>query len=77
MLFEGVEEIEATDWKERIMEAKKLVAVEFWHPQCRQCQAVEPVYDELATQNMEIKYSSLNSMWQITPKTSNSPQNMA
>ena len=60
-MFEGVEEIDAADWKERILEAKKLVVVEFWHPQCRHCQAVEPVFDELAAEyGDKLHFTKLN-----------------
>jgi len=49
-MLEEIEEANATDWKERILEAKKLVVVQFWHPFCSHCQAIKPVYDELAAE---------------------------
>ena len=46
-MFEEIEEINAMDWKERILTSKRLVVVEFWHQQCPHCRAIKPVIDEL------------------------------
>jgi thioredoxin-like negative regulator of GroEL len=47
-MFVDIEDTNAVDWKERILEAKKLVVVQFWSPHCPHCRAIQPVYDQLA-----------------------------
>jgi len=60
-MFEEIEEANASDWKERVLEAKKLVVVEFWHPFCPHCQAIKPVYGELAIEyGAKLKFTKLN-----------------
>jgi len=60
-MFEGIEEINAMDWKERILASKRLVVVEFWHQQCPHCREIEPVYDELALEyGDKLKFTKLN-----------------
>lgn len=60
-MLEEIEETNATDWKERILEEKKLVVVQFWHPFCSHCQAIKPVYDELAAEyGDKLKFTKLN-----------------
>jgi thioredoxin 1 len=62
-MFEEIEEANAADWKERILEAKKLVVVQFWSPYCPHCRAIKPVYDELAIEYGEkLKFTKLNVM---------------
>ena len=61
MLSEEIKETNALDWKERILEAKKLTVVEFWHQQCPHCQTIEPVYDELSEEDgSKMKFTKLN-----------------
>ena len=61
MLSEEIKETNALDWKERILEAKKLTVVEFWHQQCPHCQTIEPVYDELSEEyGSKLKFTKLN-----------------
>jgi thioredoxin 1 len=60
-MFEQTKEINAADWKEQILGAKKLVVVQFWHPHCPHCQAIKPVYDELAGEYEDkLKFTKLN-----------------
>ena len=60
-MFEAVEETSALDWKKNILKAKKLVVVEFWHPYCPHCQAIKPVYDELALEyGNKLKFTRFN-----------------
>lgn len=60
-MLEEIEETNATDWKERILEEKKLVVVQFWHPFGPHCQAIKPVYDELAAEyGDKLKFTKLN-----------------
>jgi thioredoxin 1 len=60
-MFEGIEEANAADWKERILEAKKLVVVQFWSPHCPHCRAIQPVYDELAIEyGDKLTFTKLN-----------------
>jgi len=61
VLSEEIKETNALDWKERILEAKKLTVVEFWHQQCPHCQTIEPVYDELSEEyGSKLKFTKLN-----------------
>ena len=60
-MFEEIEEINAMEWKDRILASKRLVVVEFWHQQCPHCRAIEPVYDELALEyGDKLKFTKLN-----------------
>jgi thioredoxin 1 len=60
-MLEEIEEANAADWKEQILEAKKLVLVQFWSPHCPHCQAIKPVYDELAREyGDKMKFIKLN-----------------
>ncbi len=60
-MFEEIEEINAMEWKERILKSKRLVVVEFWHQQCPHCRAIEPVYDELSFEyGDKLKFTRLN-----------------
>jgi thioredoxin 1 len=60
-MFEEIEEANAVDWKKRILEAKKLVVVEFWSSYCPHCQAIKPVYDELAIEyGDKLRFTKLN-----------------
>jgi len=74
-MLEQTEEVNAGDGKERILGAKKLVVVQFWHPHCSHCQAIKPVYAELAGE-YEISSSSLSLMLWTAPKMSSFPANM-
>ena len=62
LLFEGVEEIETTDCKERIMEVKKLGVVEFWHT--HNAGIAKPLNQFMTSskRSMETRCISLNSM---------------
>ena len=60
-MFGEIEEINALEWKERILASKRLIVVEFWHQQCPHCRAIEPVYDELALEyGDKLKFTKLN-----------------
>ena len=60
-MLEDIEETNAADWKERVLETKKLVVVQFWHPLCPHCQAIKPVYDELAAEyGNKLKFTKFN-----------------
>lgn len=60
-MLNEIKEANAADWKEQILETKKLVVVEFWHPFCSHCQAIKPVYDELAEEYKDkMKFTKLN-----------------
>ena len=41
-------EASATNWEQTVLEAEKLVLVEFWHPQCPYCATLAPIYEDLA-----------------------------
>ena len=61
IVFVDVKEANAADWKEQILEAKKLVVVQFWSPYCPHCRAVKPVYDELAAEyGDKLKFTKIN-----------------
>jgi thioredoxin 1 len=60
-LFSVIEETNALEWKEKILEAKKLTVVEFWHQECPHCQTVEQVFGELSEMYGEqLKFTRLN-----------------
>jgi thiol-disulfide isomerase/thioredoxin len=61
IMLEQTEEVNAGDWKEQILGANKLVVVQFWHPHCPHCQAIKPVYNELAGEyGDKLKFTKLN-----------------
>lgn len=43
-----VVDVDYLSWDEAVLKSKLLVLVEFWHPACSHCRAIEPVYAELA-----------------------------
>lgn len=54
-------EANAQNWKEKILESKKLVLVEFWSPQCPHCMMIAPVYNELSEEyGDKLKFAKLN-----------------
>ena len=60
-MFGEIEEANAVDWKKRILEAKKLVVVQFWSPHYTHCQAIKPVYNELAMEyGDKLRFTKLN-----------------
>ncbi|MCW4017047.1 MAG: thioredoxin [Candidatus Bathyarchaeota archaeon] len=60
-MFGEIKETNSSNWKEQVLEAKKLVVVQFWHPFCSHCQAIKPVYDELAGEYKgKLKFTKLN-----------------
>lgn len=60
-MFGEIEEIDAIEWKKRILTSKRLVVVEFWHQECPHCRAVAPVYDELAREyGDQLRFARVN-----------------
>ncbi|MCW4034904.1 MAG: thioredoxin family protein, partial [Candidatus Bathyarchaeota archaeon] len=60
-MSEEIEETNALEWKKRVLEAKRLTVVEFWHQQCPHCQTVEPIYGELSEEyGSKLKFTKLN-----------------
>ena len=60
-MSEDIVEANATNWKEKILDSKKLVLVEFWSPQCSHCRMIEPVYNELSKEYADkLKFVKLN-----------------
>ncbi len=60
-MFENIVEANAANWKEEVLESKRLVLVEFWHPQCPYCRMIEPVYTELAEEYAgKLKFAKFN-----------------
>ncbi len=58
---EGMVEINAANWKEEVLDSKKLIVVEFWSPQCSHCRMIEPVYNELSKEYAgKLKFAKLN-----------------
>ena len=54
-------ETNAANWKEKVLESKELVVVEFWHPQCPYCKTLEPVYAELSKEYaVKLKFTKFN-----------------
>jgi thioredoxin 1 len=44
----NVVEANAANWERKVLDAQKLVLVEFWHPRCPYCSILAPVYVALA-----------------------------
>jgi len=62
-MFKGIVEANAANWKKQVLEAKGLIVVEFWHPQCPYCKMLEPVYTELSKQyEGKLKFARFNVM---------------
>ncbi len=60
-MFSVIEQTNALDWKEQILESKRLTVVEFWHQECPHCQTVEPVFGELSQlYRKQLKFTRLN-----------------
>jgi thioredoxin 1 len=60
-LFGEIEEVNAIEWKEKILASKRLVIVEFWHQQCPHCRAIEPVFDKLSLEyGDKLRFTKLN-----------------
>ncbi|MFP3985116.1 MAG: thioredoxin family protein [Candidatus Bathyarchaeia archaeon] len=56
-------EINVANWKEEVLESKKLVLVEFWHPQCPYCRLLDPVFAQLVEEYGErLKFAKFNVM---------------
>lgn len=47
-MYGNIEEINAIEFKDRVLSSERLVVLEFWHKNCPHCRAIAPVYDELA-----------------------------
>lgn len=53
--------VTASDWENKVMESKSLVAVEFWAPWCPWCNKLKPVFDEVAKEyDDRIKFADVN-----------------
>jgi thioredoxin 1 len=60
-MFRGIVKTDAANWKEEVLDSKELVLVEFWHPQCVFCRALDPVYAELAEEYAgKLKFAKFN-----------------
>ncbi len=56
----AVQDIEANEWDSKVTNSKQLVAVEFWHEQCKWCVKFAPVYEAVSGKNPEIGFLKLN-----------------
>jgi thioredoxin-like negative regulator of GroEL len=57
----GFVDVDAGNWREQVLMSKELVLVEFWHPTCPFCRALEPVFSELADEYKDkVKFAKLN-----------------
>jgi len=62
-MSESIVETSAENWEKEVLESKELIIVEFWHPQCAYCKALEPVYRELAQEyEGKLKFAKFNVM---------------
>lgn len=53
--------VEASSWDKEVLQADKLVLVDFWAVWCGPCQMVAPVVEELATEySGKVKVMKLN-----------------
>lgn len=56
-----IDEINAIEFKSRVLTSKSLVVVEFWHQDCPHCRSIAPVYDELAQEyGNKLKFTRLD-----------------
>jgi len=52
---------DVANWQEEVLNAKKLVVVMFWHPQCAYCRILDPVYKELSHEYSDkLKFAKFN-----------------
>ena len=57
----SVVEVNTDDWKEKILEADKLVVVDFWHQRCPWCIRLAPIFQEVANEYKDkVRFASLN-----------------
>lgn len=53
--------VESSTWEKEVLQADKLVMVDFWASWCGPCQVVAPVVEELATEySGKVKVMKLN-----------------
>ncbi|MEK6656145.1 MAG: thioredoxin [Nitrospirota bacterium] len=53
--------VESSTWEKEVLQADKLVMVDFWASWCGPCQVVAPVVEELATEySGKVKIMKLN-----------------
>lgn len=55
-----VVEVTAETWEKEVLNAEKIVIVEFWHEECPYCQKINPIYKELAKEYEDLKFAQLN-----------------
>lgn len=57
----SIVDVEASNWKEEVLESENLVLVEFWSPQCPHCRMVAPIYTQLSKEyGGRLKFARLN-----------------
>jgi len=57
----SVIEVNADDWKEKVLEADTLAVVDFWHERCPWCIRLAPIYKEAAKEyEGRVMFASLN-----------------
>jgi thioredoxin 1 len=55
-----VDEVTDATFRTEVLEADTPVVVDFWAPWCGPCRAVEPIFEELATEHDGIRFTKLN-----------------
>ncbi len=54
-----VHEITQSDFKEKVINSKKLVVVDFWATWCGPCQMMKPVFKELSSEMKDVSFGSV------------------
>ena len=63
LFFSNILEANILNWKEEVLESTKLILVNFWDPECPNCEMMEPVFIELAEEYVDkLKFAKFNIM---------------
>lgn len=61
MVSRNIVDVNAETWEKEVLKSDTPVVVEFWHPHCGFCEALNPIYDELSNEYVgKLKFAKLN-----------------
>jgi thioredoxin 1 len=55
-----VEELQAEDWQESVLNSKEPVVVDFWHNMCSWCLKLSPVFEQLPDKIENVRFAKMN-----------------